>query len=125
MKFSLPGQFRGPECRSVSKVAIKIRNELNELCKDVKEDNISELIVILRIDGSLGSFGKPGVDNFANNVGVVECDLVITAQKWGELSDEKIESILLPKVKDAFKECVNKYATNPEELKKILSKISS
>jgi hypothetical protein len=125
MKFSLPGQFRGPECRSVGSTAINIRNKINELFKDVNDDNISELIIILRIDGSLGSFGKPGVENFANNAGVVECDLVITAQKWDELSDEKIESILLPKVKNAFKECVEKYAKNPEELKKIISKISS
>ena len=63
MKFTLPGQLKGPECKVVMAVAIKLRKLLEPLFKEVNSKAVKELCIILRVNGSLGSFGISGLEN--------------------------------------------------------------
>ena len=70
---------------------------------------MQELSVILRIDGSLGSFGPSGIENIANKSGCVECDLVIEDLDWGALSDLEIYGIIRVRVIDAVCDVLQRF----------------
>lgn len=105
MRFSLLGQLRGPECKRVMRQAIALRKKLEPWFATVEGGNIVELGVILRVDGSLGSFGPEGVENIAVEDGQIECDVVVADQGWAEVSDEQIATILQQRVLEAVNTC--------------------
>ena len=105
MRFSLPGQFRGPECDRVGQQAVVLRKKLEPRFADIDGGSIVELGVALRVDGSLGSFGPEGVENIAVKDGKIECDVVIPDQGWADLGDEEIATILKYRVLEAVDTC--------------------
>ncbi len=119
MKFTLPGQFRGPECREIIPVLVDIRKQMAEQIKDVNDNTLLEIVIILRVDGSLGSFGKSGMENFSVAEKVAECELVVESHKWGALSAKEIARILQPRILKAYLACVDKFASKKEQLKKV------
>ena len=107
MKFSLPAQLKGPECKDVIVQAIALRKVLEPIFADIEIDSVSEIVVILRIDGSLGSFGPEAIENFKLSKGVLECDVVIRNYGWGSLKDAQIFEIIKLKVHEAIVSCFN------------------
>jgi len=105
MKFSLPAQLKGPECKRVMFQAITIRKKLEPVFFDFELDSVSEISIVLRIDGSLGSFGHEGIENFKLSNGVLECDVVISNLVWDSLEEEKITEILKLRVHEAIVSC--------------------
>jgi hypothetical protein len=105
MKFSLSGQLKGPECRRVITQAIALRKKLDPWFEVFDGGNVTELTVILRVDGSFGSFGPEGVENIAIEKGQIECDIVIADQRWAELQDEEIAILLKDRVFEAVDSC--------------------
>gem|GEM_PF-2505768 len=127
MEFELPGQSRGPECGRIRPLAIRLRQRLEPLIQAISHTRVRKLTVILRIDGSLGSFGTSGVENIKLRKGDLWCDLVIADHNWAQLRDDQIALLLAAKVRDAVRNCFNKYsipfdeaelseATNGEQL---------
>lgn len=106
MRFTLPGQLRGPECRSVMKQAITLRKKLEPWFALLNGGDIVELGVALRIDGSLGTFGPEGVENVVVDGGKIQCDVVVADQGWSDLSDEAIMTLLRHRVLDAVHACL-------------------
>ena len=100
MNFSLPGQFRGPECKCVIPSAVALRKKLEPWFADIDGGNFKELIIVLRVDGSLGSFGPEGVENVKAKDGMIECDLIIPEQDWKEIT-----AILRSQVLKAINTC--------------------
>ena len=105
MRFSLPGQLRGPDCKRVVQQAIVLRKKLVPWFDGVDGGNLAELGIALRVDGSLGSFGPEGVENIAVKDGKIECDVVIADQGWAALGDEEIATILKSRVLEAVNTC--------------------
>lgn len=105
MRFSLPGQLRGPECNRVGQHAIILRRKLEAWFENFDGGNVTELTIILRVDGSLGSFGPEGVENIAIEKGEIECDVVIADQGWADLQDDEIAIILKDRVLEAVDTC--------------------
>ena len=84
MEFSLPGQLRGPECKRVMQQAIVLRKNLEPWFGSIESNDIQELCIVLRVDGSLGSFGVEGVENVLIDDGTLACDVVIADHKVGQ-----------------------------------------
>lgn len=105
MKFLLPGQLNGPECRRVITLAVALRKRLEPWFATIKNSGISELGIALRVDGSLGSFGPEGVENITVRGGKIECDVVIADKGWADLDDSEITSILRERVIDGIVVC--------------------
>lgn len=105
MKFELPGQLRGPECRRVISRAIALRRRLEPWFASITHQNVDKLSIVLRIDGSLGTFGPPGVEDVAGDGGTLACDLVIEDFDWDAAPDNRIDSILAERVIDAIAKC--------------------
>ena len=106
MKFSLPGQLKGPECKRVIQQAIALRKRLEPWFESIDGGEVTELAIVLRVDGSLGSFGPEGVENIAVEGGSIECDVVVADQEWADRQDEKIASILRTRVLEAVGACL-------------------
>jgi len=106
MKFSLPGQLRGPECKRVIQQAIELRKKLEPWFESVEGGNVAELAIVLRVDGSLGSFGPEGIENIAIEGSTIECDVIIADQGWADCHDEDIASILRKRVLEAIGACL-------------------
>jgi len=109
MKFELPGQLRGSECARVMTQAIALRRRLETWFDAFHPGEHKQLSVVLRVDGSLGTFGKPGIENIESNDGKVCCDLVIADANWGSLNDNQIAEILTRNVKNAIQSCMAAY----------------
>ena len=105
MKFSLPGQLKGPECKNVITQSIYIRKKLEMVFLGMKFNLVNEISIILRIDGSLGSFGTEGIENFRLANGICTCDVVIKNLDWGNLTNEKITEILKLRIHSAIVYC--------------------
>ena len=108
MEFSLPGQLRGPECKRVMQQAIVLRKKLEPWFGSIESNDIQELCIVLRVDGSLGSFGVEGVENVLIDDGTLACDLVIADQGWSELDDGEIAAVLRERVLEAISICFAK-----------------
>ena len=109
MKFSLPGQLKGPECRRVISQAVALRKRVTPWFAAIDNTEISELGIALRVDGSLGSFGPEGVENITVKNGKVECDVVNADKGWADLDDSEIASILQKRVFDGIAVCFERY----------------
>ena len=109
MKFSLPGQLKGPECRRVITQAVELRKRVTPWFAAIDNTEISELGIALRVGGSLGSFGPEGVENITAENGKVECDVVIADKGWADLDDGEIASILQERVFDGIVVCFERY----------------
>ena len=105
MDFELPGQLSGPECRRVISQAIALRRTLSPWFDLIRHESIRKLTLVLRVDGSLGSFGSPGVENVMVDAGVLSCDVVIADHGWKELSDEQIAGVLRQQIAIAVEAC--------------------
>lgn len=105
MKFSLPGQLKGPKCERVIQQAIALRKKLEPWFESIDGGEVTELAVVLRVDGSLGSFGPERVENIAVEGGTIECDIVVADQGWSDRHDEEIASILRARVLEAVRAC--------------------
>jgi len=123
MKFSLPGQLRGSECRRVISQAVVLRRRLESWFAELPTEPICQLGIILRIDGSLGSFGPPGVENFSLINGELECDLVVRDHDWAQRSDDEINEILSREVLTAIASCLSqsKIEYDHDDLQKLLT----
>lgn len=106
MKFALPGQLKGPECKRVIEQAIAIRKKLEPWFASIDGTEMTELAIILRVDGSLGSFGPEVVANIAVEGGSIECDVVVADQMWANRQDEEIASIIRTRVLEAVGACL-------------------
>lgn len=69
-------------------------------------DEVTELAVVLRVDGSLGSFGPEGVENIAIDESTLTCDVVVADKGWADLHDEEIAEILRTRVLQAIDACL-------------------
>jgi hypothetical protein len=118
MRFSLPGELRGPECRRVITQAIEIRRRLDPWFSTLPSDRVAELAIVLRVGGSLGNFGPEGVENIQLADGKLACDLVVADMGWDGLSEQRIRDILGQRVKDAVEACLRLHEVpfNHEEL---------
>ena len=105
MKFELPGQLRGPECRRVISRATALRRRLEPWFASVVHSGVDKLSIVLRIDGSLGTFGPPGVEGVTVDSNALVCELVIENFGWNAMSDDRIDSILAERVVDAIADC--------------------
>lgn len=122
MEFLLPGQLKGPECKKVISEAIAIRKALVPWFSPVFSNTISKFIIVLRVDGSLGSFGPEGIENIQITDNELECDLVISDRGWKDMPEREIGVILRVMIFHAIVTCFEKYEikSNQEELLQIL-----
>ena len=103
MQFELPGQFRGPECRALMPVCKRLKEELVPAFSALGKEKIKEVSHILRVGGSLGSFGEDGIENLKVRRKEAECDVVIAPRDWAAISEDEIYAILRPRVIAAAK----------------------
>jgi hypothetical protein len=106
MKLELAGQFRGPECHRLIDPLRLLRTRLEPWFASVDSTVATTLAIVLRVDGSLGSFGPPGIENIAISRGVLSCDLVVSDRRWGNLDGDRIFEILSPLVVNAINACL-------------------
>jgi len=105
MKFTLPGQLKGPECRTVISRAIQLRKRLEPVFEKIDGGSLEKIAIALRVDGSLGSFGAESVENIIVKQNCIECDLIVGDHGWNELSEKQIDLILNQRVINAIKLC--------------------
>ncbi|MFT3880648.1 MAG: hypothetical protein QM703_13415 [Gemmatales bacterium] len=122
MHFSLPGQLRGPECRRVIGHAIALRRLLESWFAAQTNDQVDSFTIILRIDGSLGSFGPAGIENVELDGRKLSCDLVIADPDWDRLDEQQIRDLLKEEVIQATVYCFQLQGIiyHKQELAKIL-----
>ena len=103
MKLELPGQCRGKDAGRTMKPKTRLRKEYEDKFRELGVGTLKEISPILRVDGELGSFGKEGIENVKIRDGEAECDLVIPAQNWNDMSEDEIYSFLKPRVIESFR----------------------
>lgn len=118
MVIKLPGQLRGPECRSVVTQLVNLRKNLEPIFQDYDYESLQEIAIVFRIDGSLGSFGKDGIENIKLSSGSIECDAVVKDHGWADLNESEIREILKPVLLQAIEVCF-KYASIKYDANKI------
>jgi hypothetical protein len=106
MDLALPGQLRGSECRRVVTQAVELRRILEPWFRALPNEPVARLTVVLRVDGSLGSFGPPGVENINLDGEALSCDLVVPDPGWETLSNREIREILREQIVNAIDVCL-------------------
>ena len=102
MKLEIPGQCKGRDAGLTMKSLVQIRKEFESLFDTMSTTTLKEITVILRVDGELGSFGEAGIENVVIKNKKAECDLVISAQNWNEMSENQIYTLLKPRIIDSL-----------------------
>jgi hypothetical protein len=103
MKLEISAQLRGPDTRKVMQAIIRLRKELEKPIETLCVDEVSTITPVLRVGGSLGSFGEDGIQNIEFKNKVLVCDLVISPHNWEQTSSEEIYDILKPRVLESLK----------------------
>ena len=124
MELEIPGQLRGPECRFVMDAAIQIRGLLQEWFAELSPSGVQKLVMVLRVNGSLGSFGEEGTRSVELTNGVLSCDLVIEDHGWTRLDQTEISQLLRPKIAAAILELFQ-FAQIPVEISKVNALLES
>ena len=106
MRFTLPAQLKGPEAKVVMVQIIELRRRLEPVVDLLEQDHLNELSPVIRVGGSLGSFGEDGIDNIEVVDQIVTCDIVVTNQDWGNRSDDWIYEYLKLRVLNAISKCL-------------------
>lgn len=109
MKFELPGQLRGPECRKVIHEAVALRRLLEPWFLGLDSASAEKLSIVLRIDGSLGSFGPSGVENVECTHKHICCDLVIADHDWNSLNSASIRHVLCTYLLTTIEVCLARF----------------
>ena len=104
--------------------AILLRKKLEPWFGAIESEEIHELGIVLRVDGSLGSFGAEGVENVLIDNGKLECDVVIADKGWSELDDGEIAAVLRERVFEAISICFERCGImfDPDELNTTVGK---
>ena len=110
MLIQLPAQLKGPECRVVMSCAIELRKALEPIflgliIADAINNKVESIVIILRVDGSLGSFGPEAIEKTALSKGCLQCEVIIKDFDWGNLHTQEITNILKFNVRKAIKYC--------------------
>jgi hypothetical protein len=101
--------LKGSECRAVIKQAIALRRLLEPWFASVSDERVDSFVIVLRVDGSLGSFGVAGTENVVIVGRVLQCDLVIKDHSWGNLTNDQIGKILRDEVLLSVEQCFDEY----------------
>ena len=102
MQFELPAQLRGPECGRMVPLIVRLRKELEPQLAALEKNSLTSICPILRIGGSLGSFGDDGIEYLKVDAGEAGCDVVIKPRLWDSWSDEQIYTELRKRVTEAL-----------------------
>jgi len=91
--------------------AAALRKLLDPWFQTLQSDEIEKLTVILRVDGSLGTFGPEGVESIELDGSELVCELVIRDWSWGDLDAEQTNQIVHRQVLGAIEACFERYPT--------------
>ncbi len=102
--------------------AIRLRRRLEPWFAGLPSEPIRSLTIVLRIDGSLGSFGPPGIENLRLGAGAIECDLVIEDLGWKQVQEAQLATLLSERVTHAIAHCLEQaeVAYDAQELRELL-----
>jgi hypothetical protein len=83
---------------------LKLRKLLKQECKGPYSDIVKEVALVLRIDGSVQSWKKVGVDNvmLQKKRGYVTADIFVPVEAWGPNSALPFPEFLAREVQDAI-----------------------
>ena len=123
MIINLPSQLRGAECRVVVTQLINLRKILEPIFQGFEHENVQELAIVFRIDGSLGSFGKEGIENIKLSHGVLECDAVVKDYGWKDLEESEISETLKATLLQSIEKCFT-YAGISYDASKIIAALA-
>jgi hypothetical protein len=74
--------------------AVELHRVLEPWFRALPNEPVARLTIALRVDGSLGSFGPPGVENIDLDGRALSCDLVVPDPRWETLGDREIREFL-------------------------------
>jgi len=80
-----------------------LRSLLSRECKKIYSKTIKEIALVLRIDGSVQSWGKSGVQNvvFSNRGKIVTADIFMPREIWSANDSLRLRDFLLSEVRNA------------------------
>jgi hypothetical protein len=102
MKLEIPGQLRGKDAGKIMPVAIRLRKKYEKEVADLKSTGVDVISPILRVGGELGSFGDDAIENLCVENRVAECDVVVAPRRWAEMTEDEIEDLIGPRIRDAL-----------------------
>ena len=98
MRFELPGQFRGPECEALLPVCRRIKTELQPSFDALGTQDLLAISPILRVGGSLGTFGEDSIEQVQIRLKEAQCDVVIAARDWTKMSSDDLYDLIRRRV---------------------------
>ena len=104
MELEIPGQLKGPECRRVITQAVELRRELEAALRDVDGGPCTKLSLLLRVGGSLGSFGETIHDPTLKR-GLAICEIEIPDADWAQRSDAEIRDVVAKRLLEGLEKC--------------------
>jgi len=118
MKLEIPGQLRGRDAAKVISIVIKLRRELEPSFAALGDDMLTLISPILRVGGDLGTFGPDGIENIKIINGRAECDVVVDARNWNDMSETEISNLIRPRIIHALNSLITEagFDTLPEFL---------
>jgi hypothetical protein len=102
MKLKILGQLRAPDAKCVAQVAMRIRKEYEARFASLENGQVNTVAPVLRIGGSIGTFGADAIENVEVKNGTAECDVVVVPRNWKEMHADEIHALLKPRLQEAF-----------------------
>ena len=105
---SIGAQGGGPETEGVCKAKIPLYHALTKHVTSTHCDAIDEYSLIIRVDGSLQTFGEEGFTRLriAKTSRYITLDIQIPMNVWQTMSECQLKHYLWSQVKAAISKCV-------------------
>ncbi len=85
--------------------AVALRRQLEPILNEIPSDTVKELVIVLRVDGSLGSFGSESIENIELSAKRLSCDVVIRDFGWDNIEEAEIAKLLESRVHNGVEPC--------------------
>lgn len=84
-------------------IAIKLRREFEPSLAALGDSRLMLISPVLRVGGELGTFGADRIENVKIADKQAECEVVVDARNWREMSEDEISAVIRPRVVEALR----------------------
>jgi len=115
---TIGAQCGGPKDGGIGDFKVDLFHLLGQHCADTYCDSVDEFALVLRINGTLDSFGAESIERIRRSKKdrCITVDIVIPMERWQPLTTSKLKKYVAVQVRSAIQMCAARLEKDRENI---------